>query len=145
MYPHHPSYTTHARFVPTSPLTSPLYIIHASRVQLLNKFFIYQPDDGQWKVPKHVVVNYVINYIYIYPPDSCVRQQIHSNSKLTGPQVAKQLPALCGIRKFIPALTIARYLSLSLATATVHASLPNFLKTHINLMCGWPCIVIQCG
>ena len=52
--------------VPTSPLTSPLNTIHASRVQLFNKFFIYQPDDGQWKVPKHVVVIYVINIIYIY-------------------------------------------------------------------------------
>ena len=33
-------------------------------------------------MPKHVVVICVINVIYIYPPDSCVRQQIHSNSSL---------------------------------------------------------------
>jgi len=25
----------------------------------------YQPEDGQWKVPKHVVVLYVINSIHI--------------------------------------------------------------------------------
>ena len=33
-------------------------------------------------MPKYVVVTYVINIIYIYPPDSCVRQQIHSISSL---------------------------------------------------------------
>ena len=32
--------------------------------------------------PKHVVVLYVINNIHISPPDSCVRQQIHSNPVL---------------------------------------------------------------
>jgi len=30
----------------------------------LLRFFIYQPEDGQWKVPKHVVL-YVINSIHI--------------------------------------------------------------------------------
>ena len=29
-------------------------------------FLIYQPEDGQWKGPKHVVVLYVINYTYLY-------------------------------------------------------------------------------
>ena len=29
---------------------------------------------GGGKAPKHVVVLYVINNIYIYPPDSCDRQ-----------------------------------------------------------------------
>ena len=27
---------------------------------------IYQPEDDQWKVPKHVVVLYIINYTYLY-------------------------------------------------------------------------------
>ena len=49
---------------------------------MVSSFSIIQPEDGQWKVPKHVVVIYVVNIIYIYPPDSCVRQQIHSNSSL---------------------------------------------------------------
>ena len=30
------------------------------------KFFIYQPEDGQWKGPKHVVDFYVINNIYLF-------------------------------------------------------------------------------
>ena len=29
-------------------------------------FLTYQPEDGQWKRPKHVVVLYVINYTYLY-------------------------------------------------------------------------------
>ena len=44
--------------------------------------FHIQPEDGHYQVPKHVVVLYVIIYISINPPDSCVRQQIHSNSSL---------------------------------------------------------------
>jgi len=37
-------------------------------------FFIYEPEDGQLKVPKHVVVLYVI-ILYISPPSySCVTQ-----------------------------------------------------------------------
>jgi len=59
--------TQHIRdLVPTSPLISPLYTTHISRVQLLTKFFfISQPEDDQCKVPKHVVVLYVINYTHI--------------------------------------------------------------------------------
>ena len=33
---------------------------------MYNLFLIYQPEDGQWKGPKHVVVLYVINYTYLY-------------------------------------------------------------------------------
>jgi hypothetical protein len=33
-----------------------------------------QPEDGHYQAPKHVVVIYVINIIYTYPPDICVRQ-----------------------------------------------------------------------
>jgi len=29
-------------------------------------FLIYQPEDGQWKGSKNVVVLYVINYTYLY-------------------------------------------------------------------------------
>ena len=47
-------------------------------ITFYNVFHI-QPEDGHYQAPKHVVVLYAINYIYIYPPDSCVRQQIHSN------------------------------------------------------------------
>ena len=32
----------------------------------LPMFLIYQPEDGQWKGPKYVVVLYVINYTYLY-------------------------------------------------------------------------------
>ena len=66
MYPHHPSYKTHARsgINPTSYL--PTVTTHTSRVQLLTKFFIYQPEDGQRTGPKHVVVLCVTNYTYLY-------------------------------------------------------------------------------
>ena len=47
-------------------LTSPLYTTHISRVQLLTKFFfVSQPEYGQCKVQKHIVVLYVINSIHI--------------------------------------------------------------------------------
>jgi len=52
--------------VPTPPLTSPLYTTHTSRGSCLPMFLIYQPEDGQWKGLKHVVVLYVINYTYLY-------------------------------------------------------------------------------
>jgi len=32
---------------------------------IIRYFFISQPEDGQCKVPKHVVVLYVINSIHI--------------------------------------------------------------------------------
>jgi hypothetical protein len=60
--------------VPTSPLTSPLYTTHISRVELLTKYLISQPEDGQCQVPKHVVVLYAINYIHI----STIIRQIHT-------------------------------------------------------------------
>ena len=34
--------------------------------------FHIQPEEGHYQAPKHIVVLYVINYIYIYPPDICV-------------------------------------------------------------------------
>ena len=45
------THTTHPTqymrdLVPTSLLTSPSYTTHTSRVQLLTKVFIYQPEDG---------------------------------------------------------------------------------------------------
>jgi len=35
---------------------------------------IYQPEDGQWKGPKYVVVLYVVDLYMSIPPYSCVRQ-----------------------------------------------------------------------
>ena len=44
------------------------YCIQPTQVECscLPMFLIYQPEDGQWKGPKHVVVLYVINYTYLY-------------------------------------------------------------------------------
>ena len=42
-------------------------------------FLIYQPEDGQWKGPKHVVVLYVINYTYLYHHKVVLDKYIHSN------------------------------------------------------------------
>jgi len=28
--------------------------------------FSFQSEDGQWKVPKHIVVTYIINIIFVY-------------------------------------------------------------------------------
>ena len=37
-----------------------------SKIKCLPMFLIYQPEDGQWKGSKYVVVLYVINYTYLY-------------------------------------------------------------------------------
>jgi len=42
-------------------------------------FLIYQPEDGQWKGPKHVVVLYVINYIYLCHRIVVLDRSTHSN------------------------------------------------------------------
>ena len=47
----------------------------------LPMFLNYQPEDGQCKVPKHVVVLYVINYTSL-PPYSFVRQVYKLQSSL---------------------------------------------------------------
>ena len=38
-----------------------------------------EPEDGQWKGPKHVVVLYVINYTYLYQPIVVSDKYTHSN------------------------------------------------------------------
>jgi len=43
-------------------------------------FLIYQPEDGQWKGPKHVVVLYVTNDTYLY--HHIVVLDRYANSKL---------------------------------------------------------------
>ena len=64
--PIHPSYITHARshthFTSYPPT---VYNPHVEHSCLLSFFFISQPEDDQCKVPKHVVVLYVINSIHI--------------------------------------------------------------------------------
>ena len=42
-------------------------------------FLIYQPEDGQCKVPKHVVVLYVINYTYLYHHTVVLDRYTHCN------------------------------------------------------------------
>jgi len=46
----------------------PPYFIQPTQIECscLPMFLIYQPEDGQWKRSKHVVVLYVINYTYLY-------------------------------------------------------------------------------
>ena len=46
---------------------------------LLSFFFNYQPEDGQWKGPKHVVDLYVINYTYLYRHIVVLDKYTHSN------------------------------------------------------------------
>ena len=41
--------------------------------------FNYQPEDGQWKGPKHVVDLYVINYTYLYHHIVVLDKYTHSN------------------------------------------------------------------
>jgi len=67
--------------VPTSTLTSPC--IQPTKVEgsCLPMFLIYQPEDGQLKVPKHVVVLYVTNYTYLY--HHIVVLDRYTNSNLT--------------------------------------------------------------
>jgi len=65
-------------FVPTSPLTTPLYTAHIRRVQLLTNFFISQPEDGHCQVSKHVVILYVINSIHISTIKYSCFRQVHT-------------------------------------------------------------------
>jgi len=43
------------------------------------QFFIYQPEDGQWKGPKHVVDPYVINYTYLHHLTVVLDKYIYPN------------------------------------------------------------------
>jgi len=45
----------------------------------LPMFLIYQPEDGQWKGPKYVVVLFVINYTYLYHHIVVLHKYTHSN------------------------------------------------------------------
>ena len=45
----------------------------------LPMFLIYQPEDGQLKGPKHVVILYVINYTYLYHHIVVLDKYTHSN------------------------------------------------------------------
>jgi len=79
MYLHHPSCTTCEISYPPHPLpphcTQPTVVKCSS----LTMFLIYQPEDGQWKGPKYVVVLYVINYTYLYQHIVVLDKYIHSN------------------------------------------------------------------
>ena len=67
-YPHHPW---------------PPQCIQPTQVECscLPMFLIYQPEDGQWKGPKHEVVLYVISYTYLYHHivvlDRCTNSNLH--------------------------------------------------------------------
>jgi len=59
----------------------PPHCIQPTQVECscLPMFLIYQPEDGQWKGPKHVVVLYVINYTYLYHHIVVLDRYTHSN------------------------------------------------------------------
>jgi len=54
--------------------------------------------------------------------------------KLTGFQLVKKLPALCGTRSFITAFTSARNLSLSWASSIRFMHPSHFLEIHFNII-----------
>ena len=65
MYPHHPSYITHARSrAHLTPYQPTVYRPHKSSIAAYQVIFIFQPKDGHCQVPKHVVVLYIINSIH---------------------------------------------------------------------------------
>ena len=67
MYPHRPSYTTHARSrTHSTPVLPSVYNPHKSSVAAYQCFSFIEPEDGPRKGPKRVVVLYVINYTYLY-------------------------------------------------------------------------------
>jgi len=79
MYLNHPSYTT-------CEISFPLHILLPHCIQptqvkcsCLLSFFNYQPEDGKWKGPKHVVDLYVINYTYLYHHIVVLDKYTHSN------------------------------------------------------------------
>ena len=59
----------------------PPHCIQPTQVECscLPMFLIYQPEDGQWKGPKHVVGLYVINYTYIYHHTVVLDRYTNSN------------------------------------------------------------------
>ena len=79
MYPQHPSYTTHARSRTHSTPDHPTAYNPQVQYSCLPMFLIYQPEDGQWKGPKHVVVLYVINYTYLYHHTVVLDRYTNSN------------------------------------------------------------------
>ena len=54
--------------------------------------------------------------------------------KLTGFQPVKKFPAFYGTRKFTPAFTSARHLSLSEPARSSPYPTSHFLKTHLNII-----------
>jgi len=78
LYLHHPSYTTCEISFPRHIL--PPHFIQPTEVKCicLLIFFIYQPEDGQRKEPKHVVL-YVINYTFLYHHIAVLDKYTHSN------------------------------------------------------------------
>jgi len=67
MYPHHPSYTTHARsrthFTPDLPT---VYNPHKSSVAAYQCFLFISLKMANEKGQKNIVLLYVINYTYLY-------------------------------------------------------------------------------
>jgi len=83
MYLHHSSYTTCEISFPLHPW--PPHCIKPTHVKCscLLSFFNYQPEDGQWKVPKHVVDLYVINYAHLYHHIVVLDKYTHFNQVST--------------------------------------------------------------
>ena len=59
----------------------PPHCIQPTQVECscLPMFLIYQPEDGQWKGPKHVVVLCVISYTYLYHHIVVLDKYTHSS------------------------------------------------------------------
>jgi len=62
----HSEYVILIAFSPQQWLQERASGVNVIRTLPVFSFLIYQPEDGQWKGPKHVVVLYVINCAYLY-------------------------------------------------------------------------------
>jgi len=80
MYPHNPSYTTHARSrTHSTPDLPTVYNPCKSSVAAYQCFSFINLKMANEKGPKHVVVLYAINYTYLYHHIVVPDRYTHSN------------------------------------------------------------------
>ena len=90
-------------------------------------FLIYQPENDQWKGPKHVVVLYVINYTYLYNHIVVLDRYTKSNLAIKGILPSKMEPVLMSLLRVcrpIPSQVLCTY---NIAVCELENKTPSIL------------------